>query len=133
MTDEMDLTDEQIARMSGDELDAWFDARSVGTWEPNDGVERPAPRAMTSITVRMPSDLLSELRATAARHHQPYQRYLKDLLTLALRQVQAADRLHAAPAQLHITADQLRELNQNGELDVHIRLAPRRARRPTSR
>jgi len=127
VTDETDLTDEQLARMSGDELDAWFDARSVGPWEPNEGAERPAARTMTSITVRMPADLLVELRAAAARHRQPYQRYMKDLLMLALRQVQAADRLHAAPAQLRITPDQLRELNRNGELEVHIRLASRQA------
>ena len=115
--------------MGEDELDAWFDARSVGPWEPND-LPPPRTRATTSITVRMPRDLLDELKGEAARRRQPYQRYLKDLLLLALRQVQGADRPPAPPAppaQVRLTDDQLQELNEQGELTILLRRAHRRA------
>lgn len=134
MTGPSDLSDEQLATMSEDELDAWFDARSIGPWEPND-LPPPPTRAMTSITVRMPRELLDELKAEAARHRQPYQRYMKDLLLLALRQVQAADRPVASPAppaQVRLTDEQLQQLNEQGELTIQVHRASRRAlrRRP---
>lgn len=115
-----DLTDDDIVKMSDQELEAWAESQSAGPWEPNDVEPSPRPR-MVSITLRMPQDLLAELRTEAAVRQQPYQRYMRDLLLLALRQVQAAGRRTAAPAQVRLTDDQLSELNDRGELTLQLR------------
>jgi hypothetical protein len=86
-----DLTDDQIASMTDEELDAWAEAQAIGPWTPNDVPPAPPPD-MTGLTVRLPRDLLAELEAEAALHRQPAQRYARDLLLLALRQVQAGRR-----------------------------------------
>ncbi|HXM57239.1 MAG TPA: CopG family antitoxin, partial [Candidatus Dormibacteraeota bacterium] len=96
--------------MSEDELDRWSDAQAEGPWESNDDVAPVLARPMTSITVRMPQELLSELKAEAALRRQPYQRYMKDLLLLALRQVQADHRRRVEAAQVRLTDEQIREL-----------------------
>jgi hypothetical protein len=120
MTAPAELSDGQIAGMSDVELERWSEAESEG---PNDDVRAAAgPAAMTSITVRMPNDLLSELKGEAAVRGQPYQRYMKDLLLLALRQVQAADRRPPKQAQVRLTDDQLRELTEHGQLIVRLSL-----------
>jgi hypothetical protein len=85
------LTDEQITAMTDEELDAWSDAQAIGPWRPN-GIQPGPPPRLASVTIAVPSDLLAELAAEAALHRQPCQRYLKDLLLLALRQVQAGRR-----------------------------------------
>jgi hypothetical protein len=118
-----DLTDERMASMTEAELEAWSEAQAIGPWEPND-VEPPAPPpAMVPITIRMPRELLAELRTEAALHRQPYQRYMKDLLLLALRQVQAGRRARPKPARVRLTDEQIRELTEHGELTVELRRA----------
>jgi hypothetical protein len=117
-------TDAEFGAATVEELGAWADANAIGPWEPNDIVP-PPPREMTSITIRMPRDLLAELKAEAGLHHQPYQRYMKDLLLLALRQVQSHRERTARPAQVRLTAEQARDFIENGELILHLS-APKR-------
>jgi hypothetical protein len=112
-------TDAEFAAATVEELEAWADANAIGPWEPNDVVPPPPPE-MTSITIRMPRDLLAELKAEASLHHQPYQRYMKDLLLLALRQVQGHRTKTARPAQVRLTAEQTRDFTQNGELILRL-------------
>jgi hypothetical protein len=81
------LTDEQIDGLTDDELQAWSDAEAVGQWQPNHAALRQV--VVEELAVRLPADLLAELRAEAALHHQPAQRYVRDLLLLGLRLVQA--------------------------------------------
>jgi hypothetical protein len=119
-----DLTDAQIANMSDQDLDAWYDAQSIGPWEPVEEPPDPLPRVMTSITLRMPRDLLSELKAEATKHRQPYQRYLRDLVRLALAQAQAAGRPQT-PIQITLSDDQMRDLTERREITVRMRRAGR--------
>jgi hypothetical protein len=81
------LTDEQIDALTDDELRAWSEAEAIGPWQPNDIASRLA--AVEEMAVRLPADLLAELGAEAALHQQPAQRYVRDLLLLGLRLVQA--------------------------------------------
>lgn len=83
-----DLTDEQLADLPDEELEAWTDAHAVGAWEPNDA--DPTPPPTESITIRVPRELLTDLRIEATIRRQPWPRYAKDLLLFAVRQVQAA-------------------------------------------
>ena len=85
-----DLTDEQIAALTDEELAAWSDAEAIGPWETND--PEPAPPPTEAITIRVPAELLIELRIEATKRRQPWPRYAKDLLHLAVRQVQATRR-----------------------------------------
>jgi predicted DNA binding CopG/RHH family protein len=117
-----DLTDEQIVSMTDAELEAWSESQAVGPWEPNDVALEPTSR-MVPITIRMPQELLAELKAEAALRQQPYQRYLKDLLLMALSQVQASRRRRPKPARLQLTDDQIQELAEHGELTVELRRA----------
>jgi hypothetical protein len=88
-----DLTDEQVTSLTDTELEAWSEAQAVGPWEPNDvGPAHPPAPATEAITISVPSDVLAELRAEATLRRQPWPRYTKDLLLLALRQVQATRR-----------------------------------------
>lgn len=83
-----DVTDEQIASLTDEELMAWSEAHAVGSWELNDA--EPAPLPTEAITIRVPQELLAELRIEATLRRQPWPRYAKDLLLFAVRQVQAA-------------------------------------------
>ena len=83
-----DLTDDQIAGLPDDELEAWSEANAVGPWEPNDTCA--APERAEAITIKVSQELLTELRIEATIRRQPWPRYAKDLLLLAVRQVQAA-------------------------------------------
>ena len=85
---EGDLTDEEIAALPDAELEAWTDAHAIGSWEPNGGGSVPPPTE--AITIKVPRELLTELRIEATIHRQPWPRYAKDLLMYAIRQVQAA-------------------------------------------
>ena len=82
------VTDDQLAAMSDRELEAWADAQAIGPWTPNDLPPSPA-RPMASLTIRVPGDLVAELESEAALHGQACQPYVRDLLLLALRTVQA--------------------------------------------
>ena len=81
------LTDEQIDALPDPELEAWSDTQAIGPWEPNHVRTRCA--ATEELALQLPADLLAELRAEAALHQQPSQRFAKDLLLFALRLVQA--------------------------------------------
>jgi len=83
-----DVTDEQIPDLPDEELEAWSEAQAIGSWEPNDADSAPPPTE--TITIRVPPELLTELRIEATIRRQPWPRYAKDLLLLAVRQVQAA-------------------------------------------
>ena len=83
-----DVTDEQIADLPDEELEAWSEAHAIGSWERNDADSAPA--RTDTITIRVPQELLTELRIEATIRRQPWPRYAKDLLLLAVRQVQAA-------------------------------------------
>jgi hypothetical protein len=83
-----DLTDEQLAGLPDDELEAWSEAHAIGSWEANDA--DPLPPPTEAITIRVPRDLLTELRIEATVRRQPWPRYARDLLLFAVRQVQAA-------------------------------------------
>ena len=83
-----DLTDEQIAALPDDELEAWTEAHAIGAWEPNDA--DPVPPPTEAITIRVPRELLTDLRIEATIRRQPWPRYAKDLLLLAVRQAQTA-------------------------------------------
>jgi hypothetical protein len=83
-----DLTDDQLAGLPDDELESWTDAHAIGGWEPNDADSVPPPTE--AITIKVPRELLTDLRIEATIRKQPWPRYAKDLLLLAVRQVQAA-------------------------------------------
>jgi hypothetical protein len=83
-----DLTDEQLAALPDEELEAWSEAHAIGSWEANDA--DPAPPPTEAITIRVPRELLTELRIEATIRRQPWPRYARDLLLFAVRQVQAA-------------------------------------------
>ncbi len=83
------LTDDEIVALTDEELEARGEA--IGPWRPN-RVEPALPAPPAAVTIPLPRDLLAELEAEAALHGQPHERYLKDLLLLALRQVQAGRR-----------------------------------------
>ena len=85
------LTDDQLAAMTGTELEAWSEAEAIGPWTPNDLPASP-DRPMRPVTVRVPEDLVAELETEAALHRQAGQAYVRDLLLLALRLVQAGRR-----------------------------------------
>jgi len=86
-----DPTDEQIAAMTEPELEAWSEADAIGGWEPNAAAE-PDRLLAVSLIVHVPEHLAAELRTEASVRGQPCQRYLNDLLLLALRQSQAGRR-----------------------------------------
>jgi hypothetical protein len=83
-----DPTDEQISALSDEELAAWTEANAIGPWEPNPAAGPPDPAE--AITLKVPADLLIELRIEASVRKQPWPRYARDLLLYAVRQVQAA-------------------------------------------
>jgi hypothetical protein len=83
-----DLTDDEIAALPDDELEIWTERHAIGSWEPNDA--DPVPPATEAITIRVPRELLVELRIEATIRRQPWPRYAKDLLLYAVRHVQAA-------------------------------------------
>lgn len=83
-----ELTEEQVERMTADQLAAWSDGEALSPWEPNSSPP-PARQASEPTVLALSGDLAAELRAEAALHRQPYARYLEDLLLLALRTVQA--------------------------------------------
>ncbi len=83
-----DVTDEQLASLTDGELEAWTEAHAIGSWEPNDAEAVPQPTE--AITIRVPQELLTELRIEATLRRQPWPRYAKDLLLFAVRHVQAA-------------------------------------------
>ena len=83
-----DLTDDELAALPDDELEAWTEAHAIGSWEPNDADSTPPPTEV--ITIKVPRELLTELRIEATIRRQPWPRYARDLLLYALRHVQAA-------------------------------------------
>jgi hypothetical protein len=83
-----DLTDEQLAALPDEELEAWSEKHAVGSWEANDA--EPAPPPTEAITIRVPRELLTELRIEATIRRQPWPRYARDLLLFAVRHMQAA-------------------------------------------
>ena len=83
-----DLTDDQLQDLPDDELEVWTEAHAVGAWEPNDADSVPPPTE--AITIRVPRELLTDLRIEATIRQQPWPRYAKDLLLFAVRHVQAA-------------------------------------------
>jgi hypothetical protein len=83
-----DVTDDQLVAMPDEELEAWSEAHAIGSWEPNDADCVPPPAE--AITIRVPRELLTELRIEATIRRQPWPRYAKDLLLLAVREVQVA-------------------------------------------
>jgi hypothetical protein len=83
-----DLTDDQLTDLPDDELEAWTEAHAVSAWEPNDADSVPPPTE--AITIRVPRELLTDLRIEATIRKQPWPRYARDLLLFAVRQVQAA-------------------------------------------
>ncbi len=83
-----DVTDEQIASLTDRELEAWTEVHAIGSWEPNDAGAVPPPTE--AITIRVPQELLTELRIEATLRKQPWPRYASDLLLFAVRHVQAA-------------------------------------------
>jgi hypothetical protein len=83
-----DVTDDQLAALPDEELEAWTEAHAIGSWEPNDADCVPPPTE--AITIKVPRELLTELRIEATLRRQPWPRYARDLLLLAVRQVQAA-------------------------------------------
>jgi hypothetical protein len=83
-----DLTDDQLAALPDAELEAWTEAHAIGSWERNDADSFPPPTE--AITIKVPRELLTELRIEATVRRQPWPRYARDLLLLAVRQVQAA-------------------------------------------
>lgn len=113
-------TNEELERMTPDELDAWVEANAEGPWEPPpDPPGRRRRRPMTSVTLRMPEDLLDELRDRAARRGQPYQRYLRDVLLLGLCVLRERPS-DVEPAGVRLTPAQLRLLNEQGTLTLRI-------------
>jgi hypothetical protein len=92
-----DPTDEQIASLGDDELAAWAEANAIGPWEPNASAGSPEPAE--AITLRVPADLLIELRIEASLRRQPWPRYARDLLLFAVRHVQAARARPAASSE----------------------------------
>jgi hypothetical protein len=83
-----DVSDDQLASLRDEELEAWTEAHAIGSWEPNDADSVPPPTE--AITIKVPRELLTELRIEATVRRQPWPRYARDLLLLAVRQVQAA-------------------------------------------
>jgi len=82
-----ELADDELAALPDDDLEAWTEAHAIGSWEPNDAGSVPPPTE--AITIKVPRELLTELRIEATIRSQPWPRYAKDLLLYALRQVQA--------------------------------------------
>ena len=92
-----DLSDEQLAGLPDDELEAWTEAHAIGSWERNEPDSIPPPTE--AITIRVPRELLTDLRVEATIRRQPWPRYAKDLLLYAVRQVQAARATHVRQAE----------------------------------
>ncbi|HXM58930.1 MAG TPA: sigma-70 family RNA polymerase sigma factor [Candidatus Dormibacteraeota bacterium] len=84
-----DPTDEELASMTPAELDAWADTQAIGPWTPNDDAT-PVDPITARLTLPLSRDLVAELEAEAALRRRPAPQYARDLLLLALRQVQAA-------------------------------------------
>jgi hypothetical protein len=91
-----ELSDEQVAALRDDELEVWSDAHAIGPWERNDAGS--VPPAIEAITIRVPRELLTDLRIEATIRRQPWPRYASDLLLFAVRQVQAVRARQAAEA-----------------------------------
>jgi hypothetical protein len=83
-----DLTDDQLSDLPDEELEEWTEAHAVGAWEANDADSVPPPTE--AITIRVPRELLTDLRIEATIRKQPWPRYARDLLLFAVRHVQAA-------------------------------------------
>ena len=90
-----DLTDDQLAELPDEELEAWTETHAISGWEPNDADSVPPPTE--AITIRVSRELLTDLRIEATIRRQPWPRYAKDLLLYAVRQVQAARLRHQEP------------------------------------
>ena len=112
------VTNEELERMTEAELNAWVEANDEGPDEDAAG-SRQRPR-MVPITIRMPQDMLEELKVEAAKHGHRYQRYARALMLLGLRTVQAG-KSDPVPTQVHLSAEQVRELAENGCVTLQLR------------
>lgn len=112
-----EVTNEELERMDESELRAWS-AAGEERWEPNE-LAGAARTPMVPITIRMPEDLLEELKAEAAKHGHRYQRYARALMLLGLRTVQAG-RVDALPAEVKLSPRQLRELTEHGSVTLQL-------------
>lgn len=109
--DETEMTEEELRR-------TWEDAEPISREEGGlEEVEAHAP--LVPISLRLPADLLAELRAEARKAGQPYQRYLRALLLMALRQVQEGAP-SPMPAQVRLSREQLRELEEHGSVTLQL-------------
>jgi predicted DNA binding CopG/RHH family protein len=115
-----DISEDELADMTVDELEAWADANSIGPWEPNTDVPRTPHVSKTSITLRIQPDLLAEIKDEASARYQPYQRYMRELLLLGLRHVQALPRRPVSPVHVVLNDEQLSELTEHGQLTVRL-------------
>lgn len=107
--------------MTVDELRrAWEEAEPISREEAGLGDLAPAA-PLVPITVRLPSDLLAELKSEAAKAGQPYQRYLRALLLMALREVQEGAPSPAPVQVIRLDHKQLDELAAHGSLTVQLR------------
>ncbi len=115
-----DLSEDEFLDMTVEEMEAWAEANTVGPWEPNTDVP-PTPRVrMKSITLRIDPELLEEIRTEAALRNQPYQPYMRELLLLAVRHVQALPRRPVSPVHVVLNDEQLSELTEHGQLTVRL-------------
>lgn len=114
------MTEKDLENMTPAELEAWVEANADGPWEPND-VPRTGRAPMVPVTIRLPEELLDEVKAEAAKHGHRYQRYARALMLLGLRAVQGGARLPVPVARIHITEAQLNELRRHGILTLELR------------
>lgn len=110
--DETEMTEDELRR-------AWDEAEPVSREEAGLGDLAPSS-ALVPITVRLPGDLLAELKSAAAKAGQPYQRYLRALLMMALREVQEGAPSPVPSQVIQLTPKQLDAL-EHGSLTLQLR------------
>jgi hypothetical protein len=88
-----------------DEIRFWNENHPADWIEgPADVIVRLKRRPTRLVTVRVDEDLYEDLRATAKRHHIPYQRLLRELVRQALAGLKVAEHRSKAQAKARARA-----------------------------
>ncbi|MDQ6774293.1 MAG: BrnA antitoxin family protein [Candidatus Dormibacteraeota bacterium] len=107
--------------MSEAELDAWVASEQ---WEPLTEEEAADFRnlrvPMVAISLRLPEQLLADVKAVAEARGQRYQPLLRHLIEVGLSS-DVGGASSTPVTELRLSRTQLRELRSRGELTVHIR------------
>jgi len=115
-----EATTEELERMSVEELNAWVESQ---IWSPLSELEAADFRNLrvpkVAISLRLPEQLLADVKALAAERGERYQRVLRHLIELGLTVQESRPRVD--PVEVRLSREQVRELARRGELTVHLR------------